>query len=121
MDPILESPGDRQHAGEPVAAVGGLGGGEQLSSMVNESATAPSATAGAAGSSRVEAVVTSIALESRAENPTVSKEQTALPEASEGMVGPAIRPPSSQVVPPAAAEEDEVEEIERDEPRPQAI
>ena len=37
------------------------------------------------------------------------------------MVGPTIRPPSPQVVPPAATEEDEVEEIERDEPRPQAI
>ena len=49
------------------------------------------------------------------------KEQTALPEALEGMVGPAIRPLSPQVVPLAVVEEDEVEEIERDEPRPQAV
>jgi len=28
VDPILESLGARQHAGEPIAAVGGLGGGE---------------------------------------------------------------------------------------------
>ena len=94
VDPILESPGARQHAGEPIAAVGRLGGGEQLSLMANKSATAPSATAGTAGSSGVEAVVTSIASESRAENLAVLKEQTALPEALRGMVGPAIRPPS---------------------------
>ena len=94
VDPILESPGARQHVGEPVAAVGGLGGGEQLSSMVNELATTPSATTGTAGPSRVEAVVTSVAPKSRAENLAVPKEKTALPKALEGMVGPAIRPPS---------------------------
>ena len=43
------------------------------------------------------------------------------PEASEVMVGPAIRPPSPQVVPPTSAEDDEVEEIEREEPRAQSI
>ena len=32
-----------------------------------------------------------------------------------------MRPPSPQVVPPATEEEDEVEEIEREESRPQAI
>ena len=37
------------------------------------------------------------------------------------MVGPTIWPPSPQVVPPAATEEEEVEEIVRDEPRPQAV
>ena len=37
------------------------------------------------------------------------------------MVGPTIRPPSPWVVPPTIAEEDEVEEIEREEPRLQAI
>jgi len=121
VDPILESPGARQHAGEPIAAVGGLGSGKQLSSMTNESATAPSAMAGTAGSSRAEAVVTNIASESRAENLAVLKDRTALLEASEGMVGPAIQPPSPQVVPLAATEEDEVEEIERDEPRPQVV
>ena len=93
MDPILESPGDRQHAGEPVAAVGGLGGGEQLSSTANESTTAPSATAGTPGPLGVEVVVTSAVLESRAENLAVPKEQTVLPAASEGMVGPTIQPP----------------------------
>ena len=39
----------------------------------------------------------------------------------EGMVGPAIWPPSPQVVPPAAIEEDKVEKIVYDEPRPQSV
>ena len=99
MDPILESPGAWQHTEEPNAALGGLGGSERLSTMANESAAAPSAT-----------------VESRVENLAVPKERTALPDASGGMVGPTIRPPSPQVVPLAATEEDEVEEIERDEP-----
>ena len=92
MDAILESPGARQHAGEPIAAVGGIGGGEQLLSTMNEPATTPSAMAGAVGSSRVEVVVTSVAPKSGAENLAVPKEKTALPEALEGMVGPAILP-----------------------------
>ena len=45
----------------------------------------------------------------------------ALLETSEGMVGRAVRPPSPQVVPPAMEEEYEVEEIEREESRPQAV
>ena len=45
VDPILESPSAREHAGEPIAAPGGLGGSERLSTMANESATAPSAMA----------------------------------------------------------------------------
>ena len=104
VDPILESPSAREHAGEPIAAPGGLGCSERLSTTANESATAPSATA-----------------ESGTEKLSAPKEQTALPDASEGMVRPAIRPSSPQVVPPAATEEDEVEEIVRDEPRPQSV
>ena len=102
--------------GEPIAAVRGLGGSEQLSSTANESVIAPSATAGTTGSSGVEAVVTGIMSRSWAENLATPKDQTAPPEASEGMVGPAIRPPSPQVVPPAVAEDDEVEEIKHEEP-----
>ena len=71
--------------------------------MVNKSATAPSTT-----------------VESVAEELSAPKEQTAIPDTSEGVVGPAIRPPSPKVVPSAALEEDEVEEIVRDEPRPQS-
>ena len=81
--PVQPEQQPKQHAGEPIAAVSGLVGGEQLMSMANDSATAP--------------------------------------EASEVMVRPAIRPPSPQVVPPTLAEDDEVEEIEREEPRAQAI
>ena len=121
VDPILESPGARHHVREPIAAVGGLGGDEHLTSTANELTIAPSATAGTAGSSGVDTLVTSVTPKSRAKNLAVPKEQTALLEASEGMVGPAIRPPSPQVVPLAAAEEDEVEEIEHDEPQPQAV
>ena len=74
VDPILEFLGARQHAGEPIATVGGLGDGEQLSSTANESARAPSATVGTTESSGVEAVVTSIVPESGAENLAVPKE-----------------------------------------------
>ena len=116
VDPIPESPGARQHVGEPITAIRELGSGEQLSSTTNESATAPSATAGTTGSSGVEAAVIGIALESRATNLATPKDQTAPLEASEGMVGPTIQPPSPQAVPPATAEDDEVEEIEREEP-----
>ena len=83
---------------------------------MNESATTPLATAGTARTSVVEAIVTSVAPESGTENLAVPKEQTALPKALEGMVRPTIQPLSPQVVPLAAAEEDEVEEIKRDEP-----
>ena len=58
---------------------------------------------------------------SRAEKLAVPKEQTALPKASKGVVGHAIRPWSPLVVPRATKEEDEVEEIKREESRPQAI
>ena len=74
MDPILESSGARQHMGEPIAAVGRLGGGEQLPSTANKLATASLAMGGTAGSSGVDAIVTSVMLESRAENLVVLKE-----------------------------------------------
>jgi len=45
----------------------------------------------------------------------VPEEQTTPPKASQGVVRPAIRPQSPLVVPPAAAEEDKVEEIEHEE------
>jgi len=88
VDPISESPGAQQHAGEPIAAISGLGGSEQLLSTANESATAPSATTGTTGSSGVEVAVTGIALESGVENLARPKDQTAPLEASEGMADP---------------------------------
>jgi len=77
VDPILESSSAQQHVGEPIAAPSGLGSSEQLSTTTNESSIAPSAMA-----------------ESGAEKLSAPKEQTTLPDASEGMVGPAIWPPS---------------------------
>ena len=89
--------------------------------MVDGLATMPGATTEAAGASEADAGVVDTASESRAENPVVAEEPTVLPEASEGMVGPAIRPLSPQVVPPAVAEDDKVEEIECEETRAQAV
>ena len=51
----------------------------------------------------------------------VSEEQATLPKMSEGVVGRTMRPPSPQVAPLAVEEEDEVEEIEHEESRPQAV
>ena len=51
----------------------------------------------------------------------VSEEQATLPKMSEGVVGRTMRPPSPQVAPLAMEEEDEVEEIEHEESRPQAV
>ena len=78
---------------------------------------------GDSGSRRVfggDASVADVVPKSRAEKPEVLEEQAALPEALEGVVGHAVWQPSPQVVPPAA-EEDKVEEIEREESQPQAI
>jgi len=83
--------------------------------MVDGLATMPGATTEAAGASEADAGVVDTASESRAENPVVAEEPTVLPEASEGMVGHAVRPCSPMVVPPATEEEDKVEEIEREE------
>ena len=76
--------------------------------------------AGAAGSSEAKTGVADAAPESRAEKPVLPEEQTALLKASEGVVGHAVRPPSPLVVPPAT-EVDEVEVIEHEETRPQAV
>ena len=47
---------------------------------------------------------------------STTNDSATAPEASEVMVGPTIQPPSPQVVPPTSAEDDKVEEIEREEP-----
>ena len=62
-----------------------------------------------------------VMVETGAEKLLESNEQTVVPDSLEGMVRTAIRPLSPKVVPPTAMEEDEVEEIVRDEPRPQAV
>ena len=121
VDPIPESPGAQRPVEESTAAAGGLGGGEQLVPTADKSVTVPGGTAEIVGSSAANAGDAGAAPESRAAKPVAPEEQTVPSEASQGMVGPAVRPRSPLVVPPAAVEEDEVEEIERDEPRPQAV
>ena len=83
-------------------------------------AAVPGAMAVAVGSSEATARVANAAPKSRAEEVAVLGKQTTLPEVSQGVVGLTVRPPRPQVVPPAVAE-DEVEEIEREESRPQAV
>ena len=73
------------------------------------------ATTEAAKAVKADAGVANAAPESGAEKPTVLEEPTAFLEASEGVVGHIVWPPSSLVVPPATEEEDEVEEIECEE------
>ena len=68
-----------------------------------------------------DAGVADATLESAVDEPVLLKEQMVLPQVLEGMVGHAVRPPSPLVVPPTTEEEDEVEEIEREELRPQAV
>ena len=84
VDHIQESLSVQEHAGEPIATHGGLDSRERLPTTVNKSATAPSSMA-----------------ELVAEKLSALKEQTAVPETLEGMVTPAIRPPSPKVVPPS--------------------
>ena len=89
-DPILESQGVQQPAEESTAATDALDGSERLAAMADRSATKPMAIAEAAGSSKAVAGVANIASESMADKPVAPKEQTALPKASEGVVGHAI-------------------------------
>ena len=83
--------------------------------VADESAAMPGATAGAARASEAVTGVDDAAPKSEAEKPMVPEEPTTLPEASEGVVGHVVWPRSPLVVPPAAEEEEEVEEIEREE------
>ena len=92
-----------------------------MASMADEPVAVLGATMGAAGPWKAEAGVADTTPESRSEKPIVPEEKSVLPKASEGVVGHAVRPPSPLVVPPAMEEEDEVEEIEREESRPQAV
>ena len=112
---VLESLGAQRFAKESTTTAGGVEGGEQLAMMADESAATLGAMAGVTGSLEAEAGVADVMPKSRAERLVVPEEQAALPKTSEGVVGHAVWPPSSQVAPLAAEEEDEVEEIEREE------
>ena len=118
VDPIPESPSARQPEEESTAIASRLGGGEQLAPAADGLVTIPRETAGIAESLGADVGVADVALASGLEKPAMLEEQTALPEKLECMVGLAIQPPSPQVVPHAAAEVDEVEEIVRAEPQP---
>ena len=89
--------------------------------MADGSATMPGATAETVGSSTMNAGDAGAMPESGAARPMQLEEPAMLPETSEGVVGRVVRLPSPQVAPPAMEEEDEVEEIEREESRPQAV
>ena len=84
------SSGAWQLAEESTTVAGGLVDGEGSASAEDGSATIREATAGTVGPSGAEARVASDAPKFRAEKPAVPEEQMALPEASEGMVRPAI-------------------------------
>ena len=115
-DPFPKSLGARWPTEESTTAADELGDRERLAPMA-----VPGATAGATGSSEVDARVADTTPELGAEKPVVLEEQATLPEVPKGMVGHAVRPQNPPVVLLAAAEEDEVEEIEHEEPQPQAV
>ena len=121
-DPVSGSPGARQPAEESTTAAGGLVDSKRSVSVEDGLARIPKATAGTIGASGAEAGVASDAPEFGSTEPVAPEELMAPPEASQGMVGPAVEPQSPSVVPPAAAEEEDVvEEIVRAEPRTQSI
>ena len=66
--------------------------GERLALAEDGSATISKATAGNVGPSGAEVGVADDAPESGSMEPVAPKELTAPPEASQGMVGPAVRP-----------------------------
>ena len=121
VDPILESLGARWPTEESIAAAVRPGGDEQLAPMVDGSAAMPGATAETAGSSAANAGDGGAVPKSGVAKPVAPEDQPAPPEVWQGVVGPVVRARSPPVVAPAATEEDEVEEIEREESRPQAV
>ena len=92
-----------------------------LAPTADGSAMMPRATVETAGSLAANAGYAGATPESGVAKPVGPEKQLAPPEASQGVVGPAVQPRSHPVVPPATVEEDEVEEIEHEEPRPQAV
>ena len=92
-----------------------------MAPMGDGSAAMPGATAEAAGSLEAESRVADAMAEPRVGRPVELEEQATHPEMTEGMVRRTVWPLSPQVVPLAAEEEDEVEEIEHEESLPQAI
>jgi len=107
---------------ESTTAAGGLAHGERSVSAEDGSATIGEATVGTVGPMGAKARAASDAPEYGSMKPVACEELTAPPEASQGMVGPAVRPKSPSVVPPAAVEEEDmVEEIVHAEPQTQSV
>ena len=92
-----------------------------MAPTVDGSAAVPGAVAVATRSLEVDARLANATPKSALDKLVVAKEQTSLLQVSEGVVRHVVRPSSPLVVPPATEEEDKVEEIEREESRPQAI
>ena len=122
VPPMSESPGARQPAEKSTTVVGGLADEEISASAEDGSAIIGEAMTGTVRPSGAETGATSHAPEYEPTEAVAPKELTAPPEASQGMVGPAVRPQSPLVVPQAVVEEEDVvEEIIRAEPRTQPV
>ena len=89
--PVLESLRARQPE-ESSAAAGELGDDERAALTTDGSVAVPEATAGTAGSLGAEAGVVGDAPEFEAVKSVVPEGQTTLPEVSQGMVRPTVRP-----------------------------
>ena len=102
--------------------MGGLGDGEWSALAEDGLATTREAMVGTIGPSGSKTGAASAAPKCGSTEPEVREELTAQPEAAQGMVGPAVRPKSPPVVPPAAMEEEDVvEEIIRAEHQTQSV
>ena len=120
--PVSGSPGAQQPTKESTTTAGGPGDGEGSASMEDGLVTTREAMASTAGHSGSEIGAAGIAPEHGSSGPEAREELTAPPEAAQDTVGPAVRPKSPPVVPPAAMEEEDVvEEIIRAEPQTQSV
>ena len=113
---VRESPNTRQiEDGSAVAAID-PSDGESLAHMTGALATTTEATTEQVGTLETELQLD--APEAEDATPSMAEEQPSPPAAMLGVVGAAIRQQSPPVVPQSTAEEDEVVEIERSEPKP---
>ena len=102
------SPGARHPAEKLTTTAGELGDDERSASVEDGSAITREAMAGTVGPSGSETGAAGIAPECGSTEPEVREELTAPLEATQGMVGPVVRPKSPLVVPPTAMEEEDV-------------
>ena len=112
--PIRESPSARQTEDGLAAAASGPGDGESLAHTIGASAT----TTENVDTLEAETAADVDVPAAKETTPSMVEEQLAPPAAMPGVVGATVRPQSPPMVPQATAEEDEVVEIERAEPKP---